>query len=49
MPAGRLGRPGWVGEGSQRSGMKDHGSGYTFEEWCISGACILTAVFDDVS
>jgi hypothetical protein len=46
MPWGRDGRSKGAGVGSQRSGMNDQGSGKTVGEWWISGACILTAVFD---
>jgi hypothetical protein len=45
IPGGRDGRRGGGGEGSQRSGMKDHGSGYIFGEWWIRGACMDTAVY----
>lgn len=45
MLEGRLGREEVEGdEGSQRSGMKDQGSGYMVEEWWINGACMLMAV-----
>jgi hypothetical protein len=43
---GRGGRFGGEGEGNQRSGMKDQGSGKYFGEWWIRGACMLTAVFE---
>jgi hypothetical protein len=43
IPSGRDGSPGGDGDGSQRSGMKDNGSGYILGLWWIRGACILTA------
>jgi hypothetical protein len=49
IPGGRDGRCGGGGEGSQRSGMKDHGSGYIFGEWWIRGACMDTAVCFELS
>jgi len=45
IPGGRDGRPEGGGDESQRSGIKDQGSGKTLGEWWIRGACMLIAVY----